>query len=186
MNAADVVRRLHQHRTWANHHLLSAAAQLSPEALRQPFAIGQGSIWKSLLHLYAAENVWLEALLGDEAPLTPGDVATKLPGNQEGPGAMTTLEQLEANWSALDTRWQHYLAELRVEALEQPVVKLVTAGKLAGQRLSARRLDVLLHVCTHAAYTTAQVVNMLRQTGADSLPDVMLISLARQQMLDGG
>ena len=185
MNAADVVRRLHQHRTWANQHLRSAAAGLTAEVLRQPFAIGQGSIWKSLLHLYAAEYVWLGALLGDEAPLTPGDVATKLPGNQEGPGAIATFEQLEADWSALDVRWQHYLAELRVDALEQPVVKLVTSGKLAGQRLSARRLDVLLHVCTHAAYTTAQVVNMLRQAGVDSLPDVMLISLARQEMLDG-
>ena len=38
--------------------------------------------------------------------------------------------------------------------------------------------DVLLHVCTHAHYTSAQVVNMLRQVGLDPLPDVMLISLA--------
>jgi uncharacterized damage-inducible protein DinB len=185
MNAADVVRRLHQHRIWANHQLLAAAAGLSPEVLRQPYSIGQGSIWKSLLHLYAAEYVWLGALLGDEAPLTPGDIPTKLPGNQEGPGALATFEQLKADWSALDTRWQHYLADLRADALEQPVVKLATAGKLAGQRFSTRRLDVLLHVCTHASYTVAQTVNMMRQAEVTPLPDVMLISLARQQANDG-
>ncbi|HEX4143560.1 MAG TPA: DinB family protein [Pirellulales bacterium] len=186
MNAIDVIRRSHEHRIWANRHLRAAAAQLAPQSLRQPFAIGQGSIWKSLLHLYAAEYVWLESLLGDETPLTPGDVATKLPGNQEGTGAMTSLEQLEGEWSALDTRWQNYLANLEVAALDETVVKLVTAGKLAGRRLAARRVDVLLHVCTHAAYTTAQVVNMLRQLGVDAFPDVMLISLARQQMIEGG
>ncbi len=182
MNAVDLLRRLHQHRMWANHNLLAAAAKLPPDALRQSFAIGQGSIWKSLLHLYAAEYVWLGALLGDEAPITPGDVPTKIPGNQEGPDAIPTLERLAADWSVLDARWQKYLSELQVEALDQMVVKLVTAGKMAGQRMKTRCSDVLLHVCTHAGYTTAQVVNMLRHAGAESLPEVMLIALARQEM----
>src|ERR1700733_1997630 len=86
MTALDLVRRLHQHRAWANGNLLTAAAQLSDEQLRSPFPIGQGSIWKSLLHLYAAEFVWLEALLGNEEFLVPGDLSGKLPGNQQGEG----------------------------------------------------------------------------------------------------
>jgi uncharacterized damage-inducible protein DinB len=48
-------------------------------------------------------------------------------------------------------------------------------------RFGSRRADVMLHVCTHAQYTTAQVVNMLRQIGVEKLPDVMLIALARQE-----
>jgi uncharacterized damage-inducible protein DinB len=48
-------------------------------------------------------------------------------------------------------------------------------------RLATRRSDVLLHVCTHAHYTAAQVINMLRQTGIDKLPETMLISLARKE-----
>ena len=50
-----------------------------------------------------------------------------------------------------------------------------------GKRTGTRRSDLLLHVCTHAHYTAAQVVNMLRQLGESSLPDPMLITLARQQ-----
>ena len=95
MNAADVVRRLHEHRMWANHHLLDSAAMLPEESLRRQFPIGQGSVWKSLTHLFAAEYVWLEALLGNETALAPGDVAGKLPGNQEGPGRFP-LEGLRA------------------------------------------------------------------------------------------
>jgi hypothetical protein len=42
---------------------------------------------------------------------------------------------------------------------------------------------VLLHVCTHAQYTTAQVQNMFRQTGLDKLPETMLMALARQEAI---
>lgn len=71
-----------------------------------------GCIWMSLLHLYAAENIWLEALGGNEDPLTPGDVAGKLPGNQEGPDAIATLSELQIEWEYLAEQWSRYLASL--------------------------------------------------------------------------
>src|SRR5262245_40866308 len=85
MTGADLTRRLLQHRMCVNPKLLDVACTLPTDALHQSMAIGQGSVWKSLVHLYAAEFVWLESLLGDENPLTRGDVRGKLPGNQEGP-----------------------------------------------------------------------------------------------------
>ena len=154
MNAVELIRRLHQHRAWVNGNLLTAAANLSEEQLRAPFPIGQGSVWKSLLHLYGAEYVWLEALLGND--------------------------DLRQKWQALERRWAGYLAALTPEALDELVSKKITSSGL-GKRFATRRADVLLHVCTHAHYTAAQVVNMLRQVGADRLPDTMLISLARQE-----
>lgn len=177
MNAADLVRRLHQHRVWANAKLLDAAGPLEREDLERRMAIGQGSIWKSLLHLYAAEYVWLEALLGNEAPLVAGDVPGKLPGNQEGEGTIGSLDELVARWRELDGRWQAYLDALTDAALDDVVYKVNTKGA----RHSTRRGDILLHVCTHAQYTTAQVINMLRQLGVTPLPDPMLITLAREE-----
>ncbi len=180
MNAVDLVQRLHQHRAWVNANLLNAAATLTDEQLRSPFPIGQESIWKSLVHLHAAEYVWLEALLGNEDPLLPGDLPGKLPGNQQGNGGITDLNDLRQKWSALEQRWVGYLASLKPEALDELVYKKSTSSGL-GKRFGTRRGDILLHVCTHAQYTTAQVINMLRQAGAEKLPDVMLISLARQE-----
>jgi uncharacterized damage-inducible protein DinB len=177
----DVIRRLHQHRSWVNHKLLDTAGSLSDEALRRPLAIGQGSLWKSLTHLYAAEYVWLAALQGEKSALTPGDVPGKLPGNQEGEGAARSLAELKGRWGELEARWNAYLQQLTAEQLKHDVVKVSSAGV----QISTRRLDVLLHVCTHAHYTTAQVVNMLRQLGAAQLPDPMLISLARQEAARG-
>jgi uncharacterized damage-inducible protein DinB len=66
--AVSILQRLHQHRAWANEKLVEAAATLSPEELRGPQGIGQGSVWQSLLHMYAAEYLWLETMHGDEDP----------------------------------------------------------------------------------------------------------------------
>lgn len=180
MTAVTLLHRLHQHRTWVNNNLLAAAATLSDEQLRSPFPIGQGSIWKSLVHLYAAEFVWLEALLGNEEPLAPGDLPGQIPGNQQGEGRITGLDDLQQKWAVLDQRWTGYLASLSPDSLDELVYKTSTSYGL-GKRFGTRRADVLLHVCTHAHYTAAQVVNMLRQAGVDRLPDTMLISLARME-----
>ena len=116
MTALDLIRRLHQHRAWVNGNLLTAAAQLSEERLRSPFPIGQGSIWKSLLHLYAAEFVWLEALQGNEKTLVQGDLPGKIPGNQEGDGRIMGLDELREKWLALEQRWIGYLESLKTAA----------------------------------------------------------------------
>ncbi len=181
MDAVEVIRRLHEHRAWVNAKLLAAAESLTTEQLHRVFAIGQGSIWKSLLHLYAAEYVWLETLLGDERTVVPGDLPGKLPGNQQGDAPIASLAELRAKWKDLELRWQAYLQGLTADKLDEVIFK-ISSNSTDGKKQATRRGDVLLHVCTHAQYTTAQVVNMLRQVGAQSLPDVMLISLARQQM----
>jgi uncharacterized damage-inducible protein DinB len=178
MNTVELIQRLHRHRAWVNGNLLTAAADLSDGQLRSPFAIGQGSIWKSLVHLYAAEYVWLEALLGNEEFIVPGDLPGKLPGNQQGQGGVTDLTDLRLKWSELEKRWTGYLGSLSSAALEEVVYRKSAS---LGTRFGTRRSDVLLHVCTHAHYTAAQVVNMLRQTGVEKLPETMLISLARHE-----
>ena len=180
MDAADLIRRLHQHRMYVDDLLLAAVRPLTATELHKQFPIGQGSIWKTLTHMIAAEHVWLEALLGDERPMFPGDVRGKLPGNQEGEGAISSLDELAMKWQSLHQRWRDYLAHLRSESLGEIVYKVSTSSGL-GNRHGTTRADVLLHVCTHAQYTTSQFVNMLRQLGYEQLPDVMLITLARQE-----
>lgn len=178
MNAVDLMKRLHQHRAWVNDNLLAAATALTIKQLRQSFHIGQGSIWKSLIHLYAAEFVWLEALLGNDDPLVQGDLPGRIPGNQMGEGGIASLDELREKWMGLQQRWDSYLADLSPESLDGPVHKIISSTR---ERFTTRLSDVLLHVCTHAQYTTAQVVNMLRQVGVEKLPETMLISLARRE-----
>jgi uncharacterized damage-inducible protein DinB len=178
MDAVEMIRRLHRHRAWVNGNLLKAAADLNEGQLKSQFAIGQGSIWRSLVHLYAAEYVWLETLQGNEDFLVPGDLPGKLPGNQQGEGGIRDLDDLSQKWSELEERWTGYVAGLSSAPLDEVVYRKSAS---LGTRLAIRRSDVLLHVCTHAHYTSAQVVNMFRQAGIEKLPESMLISLVRQE-----
>ena len=179
--ATDIIRRLHQHRAWVNQLLLEVAESLPDSDLQREFPIGQGTIWKTLTHLFAGEFVWLETLLGNEQPVAPGDDAVQLPGNQQGPDAFSTFQQLRSNWNELEQRWDTYLTQLGPDDLSDIVYKV---SSLTGQRMGTTRSDILLHVCTHAHYTTAQILNMLRHCGVDPLPDPMLITLARSEALD--
>jgi uncharacterized damage-inducible protein DinB len=180
MDSVAVLRRLHQHRAWVNEGLLKTAAGLGEEQLKQPLAIGQGSIWRSLYHMYGAEYVWLGALEGNESPTVPGDATGKLPGNQELEGGARTLAELTVAWRELEARWQAYLGKLSPASLDDTVYKKRTSSTDT-KRYATRRADILLHVCTHAHYTAAQVINMFRQCGVTELPPSMLIQLARDE-----
>ena len=178
MNATEMTQRLHQHRAWVNRNLLDAAATLSAEQLKAAFPIGQDSVWKSLLHMYGAEYVWFESLQGNEEAVVPGDMPGKLPGNQLGEGGITDLAELRRKWEALERRYTDYLAGLSPESLDETVTRYSLALQ---KRLTLRRSEVLIHVCTHAHYTVAQVVNMLRQCGVTTLPQTMITAMALQE-----
>jgi len=166
IDSLAVIRRLHEHRVWVNRRLRDAAARLTDAQLRQPFEIGRGSVWATLAHLYGAESNWLEALHGDENPPLLG------------PEAFDDLSQLDYEWDRLEERWSDYLDTLTPAQLAAPVRK--RSSTVPGPALTTRVLDVVLHVATHAQYTTAQAANMLRRLGVPP-PDTMLITLARIQ-----
>jgi uncharacterized damage-inducible protein DinB len=178
MNATELIQRLHRHRAWVNRNLLDASTALSDEQLKATFSIGQGSVWKSLLHMYGAECVWFEALQGNESHVVPGDLPGKLPGNQLGEGGIPDLSDLRHKWEQLEGRYSEYLAALSPDALDETIHRYSVAIQT---RLSLRRSDVLIHICTHAHYTVAQVVNMLRQCGVTNLPQTMLTAMALQK-----
>lgn len=147
MIASDLIRRLHRHRMWSNRGLVDAARSLTADQLRQPFATGQGNVWNTLTHLLAAEFVWLAALEADETPLMPGDVPGKLPGNQQGDGAIASFDELVERWNRLDDRWNAYLASLTDETLDDFVYKTSTSSG-AGQRHGTRSRRASSHLHT--------------------------------------
>ena len=179
MEARQVYQRLNQHRQWANRRLMDSAAKLEEEELRREHPIGQGSVWRTLTHLFGAEYVWLQVLQGDDNPLAPGDARGKLPGNQEGADPIPSLDELRRYWEICHSGWDQYLEQVTDDELEESVIK---KNSVTGQPAPASRSDILIHVHTHAQYTTAQAVNMMRHLGVQDLPDVMMITLARSEV----
>jgi uncharacterized damage-inducible protein DinB len=162
MEAIQILRRLHQYRAWSNRQLLDACRSLSREQLDADFDIGQGSVWKSLVHLLAADSLWIDAFEGRPDSPVPCEADFK------------DLEALANRWADIDNRWLNALGRLEGSDLERPVLR----ADLRNRCLSLDAVDAHLQVCTHAAYTAAQVVNMLRRLGVNPLPTCMLVAMA--------
>lgn len=167
MTALNLIRRLHEHRRWANERALAACRPLGGDELHRTFPIGQGSVMLTLGHLYGAERTWLAALEGKAHPPSPFGVR------------FDSIATLEREWDALESRWQDFLLRLGEADLVRPVAKRSTSSG-GGKVHVTPTYDVLLHVPLHANYTLAQLNNMLRQLGREPI-DPMLITLSREQ-----
>jgi uncharacterized damage-inducible protein DinB len=162
--APELIRELHRHRRWTRDRVISAARKVAVGQLRQSFPMGPGSLFNALAHNYGAEFVWFEALRGTPRARFPM------------PTDFGTLDQLLAAWKKLDERWDEYLGRVDEVELDRDVIRTNTAGKT----YTTPAADVLLHVCAHSFYHTAQMVNMLRQLGVQELPETNLITMARE------
>src|SRR5690606_1125544 len=124
----------------------------------QRFDIGAGSLWDTLVHLYAADLVWITAIEGDPSPNSPFDV--KVEG----------FHELERCWEACDARWTAFMEDLSEIDLARMVEKKTNHPSFKGRMIRTPLSDAIMHVCLHAQYTTAQATNMLRRLGATPTP----------------
>lgn len=104
----------------------------------------------------------------------------QLPGNQIGEGGVKSFIELRDQWSHQEKSWIEYLSGLTVDLLDDPVYWVSTSVS-GGERFVTSRSDEILHVCLHAHYTAAQVVNMFRHLSVEKLPKTMLIQLIWQE-----
>ncbi len=168
MNLSDI-RHLFDYTEWANELALKAAAELSDEDLRRDFKISHRSIFATLLHMGAAEWIWLERWQGWS------------PSGKEAWSLWTTdscsgLEVLNQRWRELIERRAQLISQLdeRGLAAELPF-KL-----LSGDPNSLRLVDQMQHVVNHATLHRGQVVGMIRQLGITPPATDLLFYLRRE------
>lgn len=164
----DTIKRLHEHRHWVRHKLLTASRGLTAEGLRKSFEMGIGSVLGTFVHLYGAETVWINVLENKSQ-------AAAFPTLEN----FANLEALEREWETLDRRWSAWMSTAREETLDETAVRVRD-----GKSLSTSVMDVLMHVATHQHYHAAQIVNMLRHVGVQPPPACDFIVMAREQFRD--
>lgn len=150
MNQLSTVRELYAFDDWATARVVSVAAPLSDDLLDREFDIGFKSLRATLIHIYAAKQIWLERMrFGLDAKL-------------ERPDADMPIQNLRNLDMALSARYSDYLESLDDTALD----RRFDYRDMRGNQHNSRLLDVLLHVANHGAYHRAQTLNMLRHLGA--------------------
>ena len=168
MNLSDI-RHLFDYTEWANALTLNAAAELSDEDLRRDFKISHCSIFATLLHMAAAEWIWLERWQG------------RSPAGKEAWSLWTTdscpdLKVLNQRWREVIERRAQLISEL-----EEPVLAAELSFKLlSGDPNTLRLVDQMQHVVNHATLHRGQVVGMIRQLGIAPPSTDLLFYLRRE------
>jgi uncharacterized damage-inducible protein DinB len=159
----DELRSLFAYDAWANELLLDAARGVPEESLRRDLGTSHQSVLGTLVHLVAAEELWLSRW--KSAP------RSRLAGIEDVP----SLDALVSWWRAVRAERDAYIASLGETDLEREMEMTTTAGAAYRHRYS----DMFRHLANHSTYHRGQAAALLRQLGAKP-PSTDLIRFYRE------
>lgn len=145
---AALIRNYFAYGDWCNGRLLDLAAPLDAVALDRTFAMGLGTIRKTALHIADAERWWLKNWTA---------------GPSQFEKAPTTMEIAE-----LRSRWMEIIAERNkfIETLDPASAQRVVTALIGPLSIGLPVIESLVQLCGHGTHHRAQLVNMLRHSGA--------------------
>ncbi len=145
---ANLLLRYFAYGDWATNTLLNLACALDNEQLDRDFAMGAGSIRKTFLHLFDAEQWWDRNWHAGPGPL---------PETPE----TTPIAELIERWTTLAAVRNAMIAAMNAEEAQ----RVVTASA-CGPPTHFRVVESMLQLCVHGTHHRAQLVNMLRHSDA--------------------
>lgn len=159
----DELRSLFAYDSWANELLLDAVGKLPAEAIGRDLGASHQSLLGTLVHLVAAEEIWLSRWKG--AP------RAKLTGLDD----VADFDALRGFWSRVCRERDAYLASLGEADLERELETRTSAGATYRHPYA----DMFRHLANHSTYHRGQVAAMLRQLG-EKPPSTDLIRFYRE------
>jgi uncharacterized damage-inducible protein DinB len=132
---------------WASGKLLEAAATLNPEELERDFQTADKSVLGTLVHVFAADRVWLSRVRGLAGQfITPED---------------RSLAVLQRDWPAVHQGWM----ELLDGETEETIARPIAYKDLAGNSHMTPLWQIMLHMVNHGTHHRGQVSGFLRAMG---------------------
>jgi uncharacterized damage-inducible protein DinB len=159
----DELRTLFEYDSWANDLLLDAARGVPEESTRRDLGTSHQSLLGTLVHLVAAEELWLSRWKGGPR--------SKLTGVEE----ISSMDALLSWWRSVRDERDAYIASLGDADLERELEMTNTAGTTYRHRYA----DMFRHLANHSTYHRGQAAAILRMLGAKP-PSTDLIRFYRE------
>jgi uncharacterized damage-inducible protein DinB len=159
----DELKTLFAYDSWANDQILDAARRLPEEALRRDLGLSHQSVLGTMVHIVAAEEIWLSRWKG--AP------RSTLRGLEE----ISSLEALLSFWNEVRTERDSFVASLVEPDLDRELEMTNTKGTAYRHRFA----DMFRHLANHSSYHRGQAAALLRLLGAKA-PATDLIRFYRE------
>jgi uncharacterized damage-inducible protein DinB len=147
MRSIEEVAKLLDYNRWANARTLESVAPLPQEELDRKLGGSFPSVRETLVHIYAAEWIWLERWRGTSPKGLPS------------PDEMKTLDGLKERWAKVEKDRSEFARGLS----DQRLGETISYFNLAGEGRKNRLGELFVHVVNHSSYHRGQVATMLRQ-----------------------
>lgn len=147
MRSIEEVAKLLDYNRWANARTLESVAALAQEELDRKLGGSFPSVRETLVHIYAAEWIWLERWRGTSPKGLPS------------PDEMKTLDGIKERWAKVEKDRSEFARGLSDERLGDTISYFNLAGEGRKNRLG----ELFVHVVNHSSYHRGQVATMLRQ-----------------------
>ena len=152
-------QRLYAFNRWANHRIRHSVLDLAPEEFERDLGNSFPSIRDTIVHIIAAEWIWLERWKGTSP--------RSMPDARE----LAAPEEIRRRWMDVEAEQAAYVEALSNDALG--VVLRYTNTK--GEEWEYPLWEMLAHVVNHSSYHRGQVATMLRQLGRKPAPTDFLL-----------
>jgi uncharacterized damage-inducible protein DinB len=148
MNLNDI-NLLFEFNYWEKGRMLGAVDSLSEELLYNDLKTSFGTLHGTLVHICAAEDVWLHRLTGTASPkfLTVAD--------------LPDYGAVKAKWQEVEKEMLAYVHSLTEEQLQ----KTFTFLNVKGEPVANVLWQALQHLVNHGTYHRGQITSMIRQLG---------------------
>lgn len=170
MNLSDV-ETLFAYNRWANQRMFSVLEKLTDQQLTSTMQSSFPSIRESVLHILAAEWIWLKRWKGSSPRATVLDQGTvamihsALRNGGVEPEPLATLAGLRSFADSVEHERGEFLRSLN----EDTLCRRAEYTDMSGKAYSMVLVPLMQHVVNHGTYHRGQVTTLLRQIGAETI-----------------
>ena len=161
----ELLKQYAAYNIWASQRILDVIIALPEEKQLTEVPSSFKSLYKTVLHMLDAENIWWQRMKMQERIIVPSE-------NFKG-----TLQELAGNLLQQSKQWEEWVASASDLSLEH-VFQYYNNKK---EHFKMPVYQMVHHVFNHGTYHRGQLINMLRQLGVKKLPQTDFIVWSRKK-----
>ena len=158
------IRTLYEFNYWAKGRMLGVLDSLPEEELYKDLKTSFGGIHSTIVHICAAEDIWLKRFTGALGPKFLKD--PDLP----------KYSDVKTKWMEVEKSMVEYVQSISDEQLQ----KSFSYTNIKGEAFTNIRWHALQHLVNHSTYHRGQITSMVRQLGGTPV-STDLIAFYRQK-----